>query len=178
MLSDQLRLTQHFVPWLVNRLANYHWRAKVKQFLLTTMIYRIKTQLKIKWRNVNKQRLKKKLNLKSGIPLAVLIPAPATTTTFLHLPSFISRATWARPLQGEDFLAETALGPGGGALLSVGIFPLLQHRTRKEIKTTLIPSHNQIEKGSDHIGFKYWYRPHRSNLAHDFVPVFNSGPVR
>lgn len=39
----------------------------------------------------------KDANLKSGIPLAVLIPAPATTTTFLQRPSFTSRATDARP---------------------------------------------------------------------------------
>lgn len=39
-------------------------------------------------------------NLKSGIPLAVLIPAPATTTTFLQRPSFTSRATDARPPRG------------------------------------------------------------------------------
>lgn len=39
----------------------------------------------------------KNAHLKSGIPLAVLIPAPATTTTFLQRPSFTSRATEARP---------------------------------------------------------------------------------
>lgn len=40
-----------------------------------------------------------KSHLKSGIPLAVLIPAPATTTTFLQRPSFTRRATEARPPQ-------------------------------------------------------------------------------
>lgn len=44
-------------------------------------------------------------NLKSGIPLAVLIPAPATTTTFLQRPSFTSRATDARPPRDDDLTA-------------------------------------------------------------------------
>lgn len=36
-------------------------------------------------------------HLKSGMPLAVLIPAPATTTTFLQRPCFTSWATGGRP---------------------------------------------------------------------------------
>lgn len=46
-------------------------------------------------------------NLKSGMPLAVLIPAPATTTTFLQRPSFISRATEARPPRDGNLAADT-----------------------------------------------------------------------
>lgn len=59
----------------------------------------------------------KNTNLKSGMPLAVLIPAPATTTTFLQRPSFTRRATEARPPRDED-LAETTEG-----LLRSGLDP-------------------------------------------------------
>lgn len=43
-------------------------------------------------------------HLKSGIPLAVLIPAPATTTMFFSRPSLMRRPMVPRPL----------LGTGGG----------------------------------------------------------------
>lgn len=75
-------------------------------------------------------------NLKSGMPLAVLIPAPATTNTFLQRPSFTSRATGARPprdngvpcadLDLEDSPACT------GSLPSLDIFPLLESKQRKD----------------------------------------------
>lgn len=79
-------------------------------------------------------------NLKSGIPLAVLIPAPATTTTFLQRPSFTSRATDARPPWDDDLtagedgavwsdLGAEGWGAGTESLLALGTFPLLEKKT-------------------------------------------------
>lgn len=85
-------------------------------------LYPIKTDLHLKSGTGKKntqlyvERLKN-TNLKSGMPLAVLIPAPATTTTFLQRPSFTRRATEARPPRDED-LAETTEG-----LLRSGLDP-------------------------------------------------------
>lgn len=82
-------------------------------------------------------------NLKSGMPLAVLIPAPATTTTFWQRPSFTSRATEVRPPR-DDGLAASAEGlpwldlePEDwqvctGARLPLDIFALLESRPRKD----------------------------------------------
>ncbi len=42
------------------------------------------------------------IHLKSGIPLAVLIPAPATTTMFLTRPSFTSRPIVSKAPRGTE----------------------------------------------------------------------------
>lgn len=62
-------------------------------------------------------------DLKSGMPLAVLIPAPATTTMFLQRPSFTSRATEARPPRGDGLASKTGGPPWLGRLVWTG--PLL-----------------------------------------------------
>lgn len=65
-------------------------------------------------------------NLKSGIPLAVLIPAPATTTTFLQRPSFTSRATDASPprdLPRVDLEPEDRQACAGTLLLALENIP-------------------------------------------------------
>lgn len=69
-------------------------------------------------------------NLKSGIPLAVLIPAPATTTTFLQRPSFTSRATEARPPRD---LPRVDLEPEDRQACVRTLLPALENRARQEV---------------------------------------------